>query len=182
MTKRTLYLANPYGFSASLAGGPLQDLVRALEALGAEVREPFTCVESHDPAAPQWAWRIGQHNLDLVREADALFAVVNGSPPDEGVAFEIGFAVAWRKPVFLFRDDFRRCADSDAYPLNLMLFAGHGAGGWQECWYESVADLADPMKGLVRWLAGEEIALASQPVVEAERGGPRGRGRAQQIL
>ena len=160
MTKRTIYLANPYGFSASLAGGPLQDLVRVLEELGAEVREPFKSVEHHDPAAPQWAWRIGQHNVDLLGEADAVFAVVNGCPPDEGVAVEIGFAVAWRKPVFLFRDDFRRCADSDAYPLNLMLFAGHGADDWRMCWYESVAELADPGKGLVRWLGGERIALA----------------------
>ncbi len=161
MTKRTIYLANPYGFSASLAGGPLQDLVWALEELGAEVWEPFTCAHSHDPASPGWAWRTGQRNVDLVRGADAVFAVVNGCPPDEGVAFEIGYAVAcWRKPVFFFRDDFRRCADSDAYPLNLMLFAGHDANGWRMCWYESVAELADPGKGLARWLGGEEIALA----------------------
>ena len=33
-------------------------------------------------------------------------------------------AIAWHKPTFLFRDDFRRCTDSEVYPLNLMLFAG----------------------------------------------------------
>ena len=38
---RTLYLANPYGFSAQQKAGPLQALVAALEALGAEVWEPF---------------------------------------------------------------------------------------------------------------------------------------------
>ena len=37
---------------------------------------------------------------------------------------ELGLAIAWEKPVFLFRDDFRRCTDSEAYPLNLMLFTG----------------------------------------------------------
>ena len=37
---------------------------------------------------------------------------------------ELGMAIAWTKPVFLFRDDFRRCTDSEVYPLNLMLFTG----------------------------------------------------------
>ena len=40
-TKKTLYLANPYGFSAQQREGPLAALVAALEATGAEVWEPF---------------------------------------------------------------------------------------------------------------------------------------------
>ena len=39
--KKTLYLANPYGFSAQQREGPLAALVAALEATGAEVWEPF---------------------------------------------------------------------------------------------------------------------------------------------
>ena len=39
--KKTLYLANPYGFSAQQRGGPLHELVRALESMGADVWEPF---------------------------------------------------------------------------------------------------------------------------------------------
>ena len=42
---------------------------------------------------------------------------------------ELGLAIAWGKPTFLFRDDFRRCTDSEVYPLNLMLFTGL-PGGW----------------------------------------------------
>ena len=30
---------------------------------------------------------------------------------------ELGMAIAWAKPMFLFRDDFRRCTDSEVYPL-----------------------------------------------------------------
>ena len=37
---------------------------------------------------------------------------------------ELGLAIAWEKPVFLVRDDFRCCIDSEGYPLNLMLFTG----------------------------------------------------------
>ncbi len=86
-----------------------------------------------------------------MRESDAIFAIVNGVPPDEGVMVELGMAIALGKPTFLFRDDFRRAADSDAYPLNLMLFTGLPREGWRDCWYESVEELADPEKALARW-------------------------------
>ena len=81
------------------------------------------------PYKPRLVYRIGQADLRDVRDADGLFAVVNGCPPDEGVMVELGMAIAWEKPVFLFRDDFRRCADSEAYPLNLMVFTGLPEGG-----------------------------------------------------
>ena len=45
-------------------------------------------------------------------------------PPYEGVMVELGAAIALQKPTFLFRDDWRRCIDSERYPLDLMLFAG----------------------------------------------------------
>ena len=67
---------------------------------------------------------------------------------------ELGMAIAWEKPVFLFRDDFRRCTDSEAYPLNLMVFAGLPRKGWKAHWYTSVQELSDPEKALGRWLRG----------------------------
>ena len=152
--KKTLYLANPYGFSAQQNRGPLRELKAALEALGAEVWEPFERNNQIDRASSGWAYRIGQADLGDVRDSDGLFAVVNGCPPDEGVMVELGMAIAWDKPVFLFRDDFRRCTDSDAYPLNLMLFAGLPETGWEAWWYGSVEEIADPGKALVRWLKG----------------------------
>ena len=56
---KTLYLANPYGFSAQQNAGPLQALVAALEALGAEVWEPFARNNQIDKAAAGWAYQIG---------------------------------------------------------------------------------------------------------------------------
>ena len=152
VSKKTLYLANPYGFSAQQRAGPLQELVEILESLGAEVWEPFARNNQIDRAPSNWAHRIGQADLRDVREADGLFAVVNGCPPDEGVMVELGMAIAWEKPVFLFRDDFRRCIDSEGYPLNLMLFTGLPETGWEASWYASIEELADPDKALVRWL------------------------------
>ncbi len=150
--RKTLYLANPYGFSAQQRKGPLEELIEALEALGAEVWEPFARNNQVDLSAPDWAWRVGQADLRDVRESDGFFGVVNGCPPDEGVMVELGMAIAWGKPTFLFRDDFRRCTDSQNYPLNLMLFTGLPLEGWEASWYASVAELADPQKALVRWL------------------------------
>ena len=144
---KTLYLANPYGFSAQQREGPLAALVAALEATGAEVWEPFACNNQIDRASPGWASRIGQADLRDMRDADGLFAVVNGCPPDEGVMVELGMAIAWGKPVFLFRDDFRRCTDSEAYPLNLMVFTGLPEAGWEAYWYGSVEEIARSQQG-----------------------------------
>ena len=151
-SNRTLYLANPYGFSAQQNQGPLRELKSALESMGAEIWEPFERNNQIDRASPGWAYRIGQADLRDVRDADGLFAVVNGCPPDEGVMVELGMAIAWEKPVFLFRDDFRRCTDSEVYPLNLMLFTGLPEVGWEAWWYGSVEEIADPDKALARWL------------------------------
>ncbi len=150
--KKTLYLANPYGFSKQQREGPLVALVEALEAVGAEVWEPFARNNQIDQTNPGWAYQIGQADLRDVRDADGLFAVVNGCPPDEGVMVELGMAIAWDKPVFLFRDDFRRCTDSENYPLNLMLFTGLPEVGWQSHWYGSINQIADSDKALGQWL------------------------------
>ena len=161
--KKTLYLANPYGFSAQQRGGPLHELVRALESMGADVWEPFARNNQIDRASAGWAYQIGQADLRDVRAADGLFAVVNGCPPDEGVMVELGLAIAWEKPVFLFRDDFRRCTDSEVYPLNLMLFTGLPADGWEAAWYGSIEEIADPGKALARWLRHDRPPARRRP-------------------
>lgn len=152
--RKTLYLANPYGFSKQQSDGPLAELVAALERAGAEVWEPFERNNQIDFSEPGWAYRVGQCDLRDVREADGIFAVVNGCPPDEGVMIELGMAIAWGKPTFLFRDDFRRCTDSEEYPLNLMLYTGLPQSGWERYCYSAVDQIADPEKALARWLNG----------------------------
>ena len=150
-SRKTVYLASSYGFSAQQRELLLPPLVEALEGLGLEVWEPFARNNQLDRAEAGWAWRIGQADVRDVREADAIVAVVNGVPPDEGVMVELGVAIALGKPTFLFRDDFRRATDSEHYPLNLMLFTGLPREGWRDSYYESVDELADPEKALARW-------------------------------
>ena len=149
---KVLYLANQYGFSEQQKSGPLQGIIRVLEEMGATVWEPFARNNQKGTVTGSSPHDIGQADMRDVRNADGLFAIVNGTPPDEGVMIELGMAIAWNKPVFLFRDDFRRCSDSDVYPLNLMLFTGLPKEGWQDWYYTSVHEIADPGKALARWL------------------------------
>ena len=125
-------------------------------SLNVDVWEPFARNGQEDMAKPGWAYRVAQRDLQDVREADALFAIVNGTPPDEGVMVEIGAAIALGKPTFLFRDDFRRCTDSEDYPLNLMVFAGLPEHEWQQSFYTSLDDVGNPKKALALWRASWE--------------------------
>ena len=148
---KTVYLANPYGFSTQQKEVLLPPIVAALEELGLEVWEPFARNNQVDFLEAGWAYRVGQSDFRDVEESDAIFAVVNGVPPDEGVMIELGMAIALRKPTFLFRDDFRRVVESEMYPLNLMLFTGLPKQGWQDYFYTAVEQIADPDKALARW-------------------------------
>ena len=152
---KTIYLASPYGFSVQQKTMLLPPIVSALEELGLEVWEPFARNNQVDFSETGWAYRIGQRDTEDVAEADAIFAVVNGVPPDEGVMVELGMAIALGKPTFLFRDDFRRVTDSEQYPLNLMLFTGLPSEGWQDSYYTSVEELTSPEKALARWATAE---------------------------
>ena len=148
---RTVYLANPYGFSTQQKETLLPPIVATLESLGLEVWEPFARNNQVDFAQPGWAYRVGQTDFRDVVASDAVFAVVNGVPPDEGVMVELGMAIALGKPTFLFRDDFRRATDSEEYPLNLMLFTGMPEEGWRDYYYTSLEEIANPVKALARW-------------------------------
>ena len=148
---KTVYLANHYGFSAQQRELLLPPITAALESLGLEVWEPFARNNQVDFSRVGWAYQVGQADFRDVADADAIFAVVNGVPPDEGVMVELGMAIALGKPTFLFRDDFRRATDSEEYPLNLMLFTGIPQHDWQDYYYTSVAEITAPQKALARW-------------------------------
>lgn len=141
--RRVIYLANPLGFAES--GRHALGRIRAqLEGLGVDVWEPFAECAGRPPRD------IGRLCLEHIRESDGVFAVVNGNPPDEGVMVEIGYAFALGKPVFLFRDDIRTCADTPDYPLNLMIYAGLPEE-WRDHWYTDIGEVADGSKALARW-------------------------------
>ena len=150
---KTIYLANPYGFSTQQKEILLPPIIATLESLGLEIWEPFARNNQVDFQQAGWAYRVGQQDYADVVAADGIFAVVNGVPPDEGVMIELGMAIALGKPTFLFRDDFRRATDSEEYPLNLMLFTGMPEQNWQNYYYTTVDEITDRAKALARWAA-----------------------------
>ena len=154
-----------------------------LRVLGAA--EGCCCCRRSSRPSKRWIWRsgsrssattrsicrspagptaVGQADFRDTRDADAIFAVVNGVPPDEGVMVELGIAIALGKPTFLFRDDFRRATDSEEYPLNLMLFTGMPRQDWRDYYYTSIEEIGVPDKALARWVRG--MTKLTQPGCE----------------
>lgn len=167
---KTLYLASDLFFSSSVCRHVLPRVVETLQNLGAHVWEPYARNNQIDKKDPKWAYYVGQADVADVKNCDAVFAVINGTPPDEGVMIEMGLAMAWQKPIFLFRDDERNCTESGQYPLNLMLFVHLPATEWQDYYYTSLQDISNPNKALVQWLSGrlEQPALLPRPQRPAE--------------
>jgi nucleoside 2-deoxyribosyltransferase len=106
-SSKKIYLASNFGFSARTRELILPELVSTLVNLGADVHEPFEDTgegaKTSETQGPGWAYRVAQSDVQATRDCDAIFAVMNGNPPDEGVCVELGIAIALHKPVFLFR-------------------------------------------------------------------------------
>ena len=152
MSNKIIYLASPYGFSEQWRLKLLPEFITKLESIGASVFEPFFRNADVDILKPGWANKIASRNFLDLKVADAIFAIVNGTPPDEGVMIELGIAIALGKPTFLFRDDFRKCTDSDEYPLNLMIFLGLPYDSWNDYYYRSLGEIDNESKSIYKWL------------------------------
>ena len=152
MSNKTLYLASPYGFSDHWRVNLLPDFITKLESMGINVWEPFSRNSHVDISIPGWANKVACSNFKDLRNVDGLFAIVNGTPPDEGVMVELGVAIALGKPTFLFRDDFRKCSDSEEYPLNLMIFMGIPYDNWNDYYYRSLDEIENKNKAIYKWL------------------------------
>ena len=148
--KKKLYLANPYGFSKQTKS-LLNEFINIFNDLNIEVYEPFERTKQIIQKKDNWAYNLAESNFHDLKKCDCIFAIVNGTPPDEGVMIELGIAIALKKEIFLFRDDFRNCADSNQYPLNLMLFLGLPKDNWEKYYFESLQDIKSNKKRFVEW-------------------------------
>ena len=148
--KKKLYLANPYGFSKQTKN-LLYEFINIFDDLNVEVYEPFERTKNLIQKENNWAYDLAEKNFHDLKKCDCIFAIVNGTPPDEGVMIELGIAIALNKKIFLFRDDFRNCSDSNQYPLNLMLFLGLPRDNWKKFYFESLQDIKSNKKGFVEW-------------------------------
>ena len=149
--KKTLYFANPYGFSQQTKK-LLYEFINIFNDLNIEVYEPFERTKNLISNKNDWAYELAKTNFEDLKLCDCIFAIVNGNPPDEGVMVELGIAIGLKKEIFLFRDDFRNCSDSDQYPLNLMLFVGLSKENWSKNYFETLEDINDPKKNFINWV------------------------------
>lgn len=92
-----VYLAGPF---RELGQRVIIDEARkALLGLGMEVFSPVHDI-GHGPAST-----VVQKDLQAIRDCDVVLAIINGSSP--GTLFEVGYAVAYGKPVFCVAQNMR---------------------------------------------------------------------------
>jgi nucleoside 2-deoxyribosyltransferase len=106
-----LYFAGPLFSAAERAWNT--ELTGALRAAGHQVFLPQEQEPGKDAAG------IFSTDVGGIDWADALVAIMDGSDPDSGTAWECGYAFA-KKPIVLVRTDFRAQTGSGA-PYNAML-------------------------------------------------------------
>ena len=115
-----LYVAGPLFTQAERAWN--ERLAAALADAGHDVFLPQTEVKEITSLD---ADTIFQVDVDGVRSAEAVVAILDGADPDSGTCFECGLAYALGIPIVALRTDFR--AGGDALPgqklatINLML-------------------------------------------------------------
>ena len=135
--KKKLYLANAYGFS-NQTKILLSQFLKVFNDLNIEVYEPFEKTENLLKDNGNWAFDLAKTNYVELKKS-------------EGVMIELGIAIALKKKIFLFRDDFRNCSDSNQYPLNLMLFLGLPKDDWHQFYFENLNDITSNKKNFIQW-------------------------------
>jgi nucleoside 2-deoxyribosyltransferase len=159
-----LYLAGPL-FTQAERSWNLR-LAGLLGAAGHTVFLPQAEIPAIETLDAETIFRL---DVDGVRSADAIVAVLDGADPDSGTSFECGLAFALGLPIVIVRTDFR--AGGDALPgqklatINLMLAQSATA----------VVAMTDPVASLDD-LAGQVIKVldglpATSPRLERIRPG-----------
>jgi nucleoside 2-deoxyribosyltransferase len=118
---RPVYLAGPLGFSAPGREYHQKVLKPAILAAGYTALDPWE--NTTDPVRPQVDQndQLGAMNADMIRNAAAVFAVLDGPDVDSGTAAEIGYAAALGVPVVGLRTDTRQTGDNAAATVNLQV-------------------------------------------------------------
>ena len=96
--KKKLYLANPYGFSKQ-TNKLLNEFINIFNDLNIEIYEPFARTKNIIQNEGNWAYDLAINNYHDLKKCDCIFAIVNGTPPDEGVMIELGIAIALKKEI-----------------------------------------------------------------------------------
>lgn len=133
-----IYLASPLGFSPELTsykekiithltsnGHTVCDPWKESEAFVGEISEVHTATTVADQIAraAAVATKIGFINIEAIRSADIVLAILDGSECDSGTVAELGFSVGLGKPAYGLRTDFRNVGELPGLPVNLQVMA-----------------------------------------------------------
>jgi nucleoside 2-deoxyribosyltransferase len=163
-----VYLASPLGFSAPGRHWYEQVLVPLVRARDLAVLDPWSAGPQLDaalaePAGPQReravraaSREIATRNFAMIRAADAVLAVLDGTDVDSGTAAEMGYALAMGVPVFGLRTDTRMSGDHELSHVNLQVEECiHASGGVIAT---DLAPLLDALVARVRGTAPHDTA------------------------
>lgn len=114
-----IYLAGPLFTSAEQEFN--RQLCSALQNAGHDVWLP----QEHEPR-DRTATAIFDEDLKGMDWAQVIVGNMDGPDPDSGTCWECGYAYR-KKPIILYRTDFRQAGDVDDTPFNLMMFASANA-------------------------------------------------------
>jgi len=122
-----VYVASPLGFTHPTKAWYDAVLLPALEAGGHTALDPWSAsADLFDGVTDTAALAVAnataaQRNEEMLRDCDAVLAVLDGVDVDSGTAAEIGFAYALGKTVIGWRSDFRMAGDNGASVVNLQV-------------------------------------------------------------
>jgi nucleoside 2-deoxyribosyltransferase len=158
--KIKIYLASPYGFTSAGQEFMKNIMIPTISIKGFEILNPwdsfdFTLkqirkISSINDITKQFEMLrimnkdIAINNLELLKQADLIIAVLDGSDVDSGVATEIGYAYANNKTIIGYRSDFRLSGDNLAALVNVQVeYFINESGG---IIVNNITDLKDSLK------------------------------------
>lgn len=127
-----VYVASPLGFTPAGAAWSRDVLLPGLLAAGLQPLDPWATAQGAalgalmaSGAGPEQLRAsddlVGAANVELIRAAAGVLAVLDGTDVDSGTAAEIGCASAWDKVVVGLRTDTRRTGDNEGALVNLQV-------------------------------------------------------------
>ncbi len=132
-----VYVASPLGFAESTSAFSRDVLLPALRKARIEVLDPWEDPgwigrdyaaarqqppgEERDAAIDAVNRHLGERNAGMLRDSQAVLAVLDGQEVDGGTAAEVGYAAALGRPVVGLRTDFRLSGENERSQVNLQV-------------------------------------------------------------
>lgn len=158
--KKTIYLANPLGFSEPGSYFLQEKLIPELEDLGFKVINPFdeisdtkieklrsiSNIKKRKEKLAELDSKMSELNRKSIEQSDLVLAVLEGSDVDSGTAAELGYAAGVGKKIIGYRSDFRLSSENLGTTVNMQVeYFIKDSGGKI---VSSLSELKDLLKGL----------------------------------